>query len=81
MTHGGFSLFFGKIDEPGYYCRCSHLDEDDMVNADLVEGVLDLEAALDLVCFDKSYENMLHRQDAIRVTCGGCSPCEDIGRR
>ena len=80
MRNRGHCLFFAETKEPGHYGRGGKLDEDSVVHAVGVEGVLDLETALDLVCFDHGCENSVHGKwrTVMNQPAAGGGPTEPV---
>jgi len=55
-------LVLGETEKPGGYGGSGDFDKHGVVEADLVKGVTDLEAALDFIGFHKRYEDCMYRQ-------------------
>lgn len=61
-------LLFGETKKPGGYGGGGNFNEHGVVEANLVEGVTDLETALDLVGFRERYENGTYRQGLLAAS-------------
>lgn len=68
MGEGVLGLLFREAEKPGGYGGGCNFDKHGVVEPDLVEGVTDLETALDLVGFGERYENGTYCQGLLAVS-------------
>jgi hypothetical protein len=81
LSNGIGSLLLGKAHHLGDNGSSGNLDQDDVVQADLVEGVLESQNTLDLVCLDHGLENVADLQDLAvpNVTAGAVGAGDPVG--